>query len=112
MGSGRRSATTKAVIFIECSPFLEKDRGGGGRKAPMWLFVSFYILLSLLEACEGDSGLPVVLDSETPEKVVAVYVAGSDSNIGACGVLPGSKGIAEKLTHPVINFWINNFPKI
>ena len=75
------------------------------------LFVSFYILLSLLEACEGDSGLPVVLDSETPEKVVAVYVAGSDSNIGACGVLPGSKGIAEKLTHPVINFWINNFSK-
>ena len=76
------------------------------------VFVSFYILLSLLEACEGDSGLPVVLDSETPEKVVAVYVAGSDSNIGACGVLPGSKGIAEKLTHPVINFWISNFPKI
>ena len=56
--------------------------------------------------------MPVVLDKEKPEKVVAVYVAGSDSNIGACGVLPGSKGIAEKLTHPVINFWITNFPKI
>ena len=31
MGSGRRSATTKAVIFIECYPFLEKERGGEGR---------------------------------------------------------------------------------
>ena len=78
----------------------------------MWgVFVSLYVTLALLEACDGDSGSPVVLDKENPEKVVAVYVAGSDSNIGACGVLPGSKGIAEKLTHPVINFWINNFPK-
>ena len=51
------------------------------------------------------------MDNEKPEKIAAVYVAGSDSNIGACGVLPGSKGIVEKLTHPVINFWINNFPK-
>ena len=76
------------------------------------IFVSFYNSLGLLEACNGDSGSPVVLEREEPEKVVAVYVAGSDSNIGACGVLPGSKGIAEKLTHPVINFWINNFPKI
>ena len=56
--------------------------------------------------------MPVVLDKERPETVVAVYVAGSDSNIEACGVLPGSKGIAEKLTHPVVNFWINNFQKI
>ena len=75
------------------------------------IFVSFYNSLGLLEACNGDSGSPVVLDREEPEKVVAVYVAGSDPNIGACGVLPGSKGIAEKLTHPAINFWINNFPK-
>ena len=44
MGNGRRSATAKAVIFIECSPFLEKERGGGGLKAPMCPFVSFYIL--------------------------------------------------------------------
>ena len=43
MGSGRRSATAKAVIFIECSPFLEKERGGGGLKAPMCPFVSFFI---------------------------------------------------------------------
>ena len=73
-------------------------------------FSSYYCYF--LEACQGDSGLPVVLDKERPETVFAVYVAGSDSNIAACGVLPGSKGIAEKLTHPVVNFWINNFQKI
>ena len=73
-------------------------------------FRHFRIFL-LLEACVGDSGSPVLMDNEKPEKIAAVYVAGSDSNIGACGVLPGSKGIVEKLTHPVINFWINNFPK-
>ena len=59
----------------------------------------------------GDSGAPVLIDNETPEKVVAVYVAGSDANIGACGVIPGSRGIVEKLTEPTINFWINNFSK-
>ena len=75
----------------------------------MWgVFVSLYVTLALLEACDGDSGSPVVLDKENPEKVVAVYVAGS---VEACGFQPGSKGIVEKLTHPVINFWINNFPK-
>ena len=65
---------------------------------------------SFVEACLGDSGAPMVMDKEKPEKVVAVYVAGSNTNIGACGTLPRFKGIVEKLTHPVINFWIKNFP--
>ena len=30
--SGRQIATTKAVLYIECPPFLEKGRGGGGLK--------------------------------------------------------------------------------
>ena len=34
----------KAGMYLECSPFLEKERDGGGPIAPMCPFVAFFIL--------------------------------------------------------------------
>ena len=41
----------KAVMYLECSPFLEKERDGGGLVAPMCPFVAFFILPLLAEKC-------------------------------------------------------------
>ena len=41
----------KAVMYLECSPFLEKERDGGGPIAPMCPFVAFFILPLLAEKC-------------------------------------------------------------
>ena len=34
----------KAFMYLECSPFLQKERDGGGPKAPKCPFVAFFIL--------------------------------------------------------------------
>ena len=41
----------KVVMYLECSPFLEKERDGGGLIAPMCPFVSFFILPWLAGKC-------------------------------------------------------------
>ena len=41
----------KAVMYLECSPFLEKERDGGGPIAPMCPFVAFFILPLLAGKC-------------------------------------------------------------
>ena len=34
----------KTVMYLECSPFLEEERDGGGPIAPTCPFVAFFIL--------------------------------------------------------------------
>ena len=41
----------KAVMYLECSPFLEKERDGGGPIALMCPFVAFFILPLLAGKC-------------------------------------------------------------
>ena len=59
--------------------------------------------------CHGDSGAPLWLEGTgiLPETIAAVY-RGSD-NIVAPVVCGQGWGVADKLTHPTINKWIEDY---